>query len=190
MIQRIFIAIKLPEEIKKELSLICSGYNLPINWVPEENLHITLLFLGAVNSEDVPRIKKMLERIVSLKESFSLVFNEINYGPGKDLPPRLVWSEANQNNSFASLREEIDRQLRKENLYYPAKQSSILQPHITLGRVKKWEWVGIDPEDRELIKKEVFFEVPVTEVSIMESKLSPSRAPKYLTIETISLKNP
>ena len=45
---RLFVAIDLPPEIKKELGKICFG--LPgAKWVPADQLHLTLRFIGEVD---------------------------------------------------------------------------------------------------------------------------------------------
>lgn len=189
MIQRIFISIKLPDKTKEDLSLIRSGYDLPVNWAPEDNLHITLLFLGAVNSENTPQIIKIIEGIVKSYKPFNLIFEKIEYGPGSEIPPRTICLRGPKNIYFEKLRKEIDQALKKQNLYYAPKYSADIKIHVTLGRVKKWEWARIEPEDRVPVDEDVFFEIPVNELLIMESKISPGKAPKYSIIETIPLDN-
>ena len=45
---RLFVGIALPEDIRFQLSLLCSG--LPnVRWVPPANFHITLRFIGEVD---------------------------------------------------------------------------------------------------------------------------------------------
>lgn len=188
MIQRIFIAIGLPEELRAKLASIPDKYQLPISWVPVDNLHLTVLFLGAVRSENFYQITREVERAVKDRPSFTLKFNRIEYGPDDSLPPRLVWFLGDQNSQFDEMRDEIDRRLKKENLYYLTNQSKESKIHITLGRVKKWEWAKLEADSRLPIREELVAEVPVDELLIMESKLSPGRPPQYSILEKISLK--
>ena len=48
MQKRLFVAISLPEDIKKRLfRFVEKEYkNLPVKWVRQENFHLTLNFLG------------------------------------------------------------------------------------------------------------------------------------------------
>ena len=47
MSNRIFIAVNLPENVKKKLAEYEENWlDLPIRWTKKENLHITLVFLG------------------------------------------------------------------------------------------------------------------------------------------------
>ncbi|MBI4101693.1 MAG: RNA 2',3'-cyclic phosphodiesterase, partial [Candidatus Nealsonbacteria bacterium] len=50
MRHRIFLAINLPENVKKKLADFKSKWpDLPCRWTKAENLHITLVFLGSVS---------------------------------------------------------------------------------------------------------------------------------------------
>ncbi len=56
---RVFIAINLPEDIKNELISFQKKWpNLPCRWTKKENLHITLLFLGHLNEEELLKDEK------------------------------------------------------------------------------------------------------------------------------------
>ena len=45
---RLFVAIPLPDHVRRQVGLLCAG--LPgARWVPLENLHITLRFLGELS---------------------------------------------------------------------------------------------------------------------------------------------
>ncbi len=188
MIQRIFIAISLPEEIRKALIEIQNQYNLPVRWVDQESLHVTLLFLGAVRSDQVSRIIRITEKIVSGYPPFVLDFKRVAYGPDDSMPPQMVWLKGSDNNTFNKLRNEIDQKLKEEQLYYLSGQSDEIKIHITMGRIRKWEWSKVNPEDREEINQIVDFMVPVNEILVMESKLMPGRPPKYSILEKIPLK--
>ena len=56
---RAFIAIGLPEELKAEIGRISSALSsrIPgVRWVPLENLHLTLKFLGDTEEALIPDI--------------------------------------------------------------------------------------------------------------------------------------
>lgn len=59
---RIFLGIAIPENIKKSLSALQGG--IPgARWVPEENYHITLQFIGEVSEDKKEDIAEALESI-------------------------------------------------------------------------------------------------------------------------------
>jgi RNA 2',3'-cyclic 3'-phosphodiesterase len=49
---RLFVALALPDNIRWQLRLLSGGLAGAMRWVPPENLHITLRFLGEVDGRD------------------------------------------------------------------------------------------------------------------------------------------
>ncbi|MGB9607971.1 MAG: RNA 2',3'-cyclic phosphodiesterase, partial [bacterium] len=63
---RCFIALLLPEEIKKkavEVQNRLRKANADVKWVEKENLHITLRFLGEIEEEKVEKVKRLMEEV-------------------------------------------------------------------------------------------------------------------------------
>ena len=74
--RRIFIAINLPENIKKKLADYREKWpDLPARWTKTDNIHITLVFLGYVSDEQIPEICKAAEETVSKYNSFDVNLN-------------------------------------------------------------------------------------------------------------------
>jgi len=67
MTKRLFVAIELPPDIKKELSIICDFFTQRELFVGRctcpENLHLTLKFIGLVYKDVVPAINEKLKNI-------------------------------------------------------------------------------------------------------------------------------
>ncbi|HUS49948.1 MAG TPA: 2'-5' RNA ligase family protein, partial [Candidatus Paceibacterota bacterium] len=80
--QRVFIAINLPEDIKKKLTDYQEKWpELPIRWTKKDNIHITLFFLGYLNNEEIVEVCKMTKEVASRRSSFFVNLNKICYGP-------------------------------------------------------------------------------------------------------------
>ena len=163
MKRRIFIAINLPKNIKNELVKYQEKWpDLPIKWTKKENLHITLDFAGKINDDEllgiIDKTKKMAEKV----SSFPVNLNKIHYGPPDKSPPRMIWVTG----------EKIE--------------SMDLKPHITLGRIRQWEWRKIEPEEIPEINEDISLTFKANSIDIMESQLS-QRGPKYTIIESIKL---
>jgi len=78
MRKRIFVAIDLPEEIKRELlSYERRWKNLHIKWTNFYNLHITLEFLGEVNKWELNKILQAIEKTALEVKPFNLILNWI-----------------------------------------------------------------------------------------------------------------
>ena len=159
MRHRIFIAINLPENIKKELVSYQEKWpELPIRWTKKENLHITLVFLGSLNDEEVLEICKITREVALINESFSVNLNKICYGPPKKMPPRMVWVKGEISPEFTSLKNDFDKFLSTSEKIKFLPEKRDFCPHLTLGRMRTWEFRKIDPEERTEVNEEINLE--------------------------------
>jgi len=179
--RRVFIAINLPEDIKKKLA----GYKekwpeLPIKWTKLNNIHITLAFLGYVADEEIINICKAVKEAGSKHSSFSVNLFKICYGPADKKPPRMVWVIGEKSEEFASLKHDLDKSLA-------ISEKRQFSPHITLGRIRKWEWQRIEPEERSSVDEEIDLSFSVDSIELMESVLKKG-GPEYTILESYNLK--
>ncbi len=165
MKRRIFIAINLTENIKNELVKYQKQWQeLPIRWTKKENLHITLNFIGNVDDGELLEIIEDTKKRLAETSSFSVNLSKICYGPPDKMPPRMIWVTG----------EKV------EDLN--------LKPHITLGRIRQWEWRRIDPEEIPEINENISLILNVDSIEIMQSRLNQGGS-KYTIVESIKFKN-
>jgi 2'-5' RNA ligase len=165
MRRRIFIAINLPDEIKKQLADYQGKWlELPCRWTKKENLHITLEFLGYLADEELMELCQKTRETTSVKKVFSVCLNKICYGPPKKIPPRMVWVTGEK--------------IKELNI----------SPHITLGRIKTWQFRQIEPEERPEINEDINLTFEVKSIEIMESHLRRRGGPEYTVLESVPLK--
>jgi len=178
--RRVFIAINLPEDIKRSLAAYQKKWpEIPVRWTKPENLHITLDFIGYIRDEELVEICKKTKEAVSRHSPFKIKLSKICYGPIDKKPPRMIWAAGEKSREFFSLKEDFDKALGiSENREF--------SPHITLGRIKKWEWQRIDPEDRPIIDESIDLGFSVNSVEVMESTLKRGGA-EYTTLESFNL---
>ncbi len=189
MTHRVFIAINLPEETKKVLlnfqNKISAAFpdQCPIKWTKIDNLHITLVFLGAVSNDELLEVCRTVAEISQKHSSFSLKLNKIVYGPPKAVPPRMVWVNGEKSEELARIKDDLERLFSGtgSNGYEPDKRT--FSPHITLGRIKAWQFQRIEPEERPEINEEISLEFPVTSLEVMESELKRG-GPEYAILES------
>ena len=179
--RRVFISINLPEDIKKKLA----GYKerwleLPIRWTKQDNIHITLVFLGYIADEELINICKAVKESASNHSSFSINLFKICYGPTDKKPPRMVWAIGEKSEEFASLKDDLDKSLA-------ISEKRQFSPHVTLGRIRKWEWQKIEPEERSEIDEEIGLNFSVDSIELMESVLKRG-GPEYTILESYNLK--
>ena len=186
MPHRIFIAINLPEDTKKQLSLYRAKWpELPCRWTKKENIHITLVFLGYVKDEELPEILKIVKEAALRNKPFFINLKKICYGPTDKKPARMVWTEGEKSKELAILQMDLENSLQGEvsNL---KRESRAFAPHITLGRLKSWEFKTLESEERPEISEEISLSFEVNSIEIMESKLKP-QGPDYFALESLTL---
>jgi 2'-5' RNA ligase len=188
MTHRIFIAINLPEKIKEELISFKEKFpELPARWVKKENLHITLTFLGYIKEEIIPKIIEISQQIASNHNRFSIKIIKITYGPPKVSPPRMVWAIGEKNEILGKLQENLKNALREMKIpQLEEEEGRGFIPHITLARIRKWEFKQMEPEERPEIDENLNLSFEVKSIEIMESYLKRGGA-EYIILKSFPL---
>ena len=185
--RRIFIAINLPEEVKKELQMYQSKWpELPVRWTKLGNVHITLVFIGDVEDKDVADVSRIIKEVALRHSPFSVHLTKVCYGPPDKMPPRMIWAVGDRSQEFTLLRDDLEKSLlASPHIHFPQEKRAFT-PHITLGRMRLWEWQQIEPEERPEVAEELDMEWQVESVEVMESKLKRGGA-EYTIIESVFL---
>jgi 2'-5' RNA ligase len=157
---------------------------LPCRWTKKENLHITLAFLGYVKNEELPEILRITKTVATRHNPFLINLNKICYGPTAG-PPRMVWVEGEKNKELTNLQIDLENALQGKISNFK-KESRAFTPHITLARIRQWEFRALEPEERPEISEEISLSFEVNSIEIMESKLKP-QGPDYFVLESIAL---
>lgn len=184
---RLFIAINLPEKIKNRLLSFQDKWpELPARWAKKENLHITLLFLGVINEENIPAVLEVTEKTAKKYPPINLKLTKISYGPPQKIPPRMVWISVEKNGILKKLRKEIEQQLTDKGVHFQMEDREF-NPHITFARIKSFELRNMDPEEAPQINESVCFDFEAKTIELMESRMKKSGA-EYDVLESCELK--
>ncbi len=134
---RLFVAVDLPSEVKKYLSSLkgCFPKKGKIAWVKEENLHVTLKFLGDIVEEKVSEIMGNLSHIQF--EKFRLTLHNVGFFPSEKAP-RVFWVNFTDAFNLKGLSQDIDAELKE------FKNDQTFKDHVTLARIKH---LSLDEED-------------------------------------------
>lgn len=182
---RTFIAINLPHEIKKKLARYQERWgSLPAKWVPEDNLHITLVFLGELTDIELGEACVAVKQVASQQSSFSMLFHKVAYGPDEKIPPKMIWVSGEKSLTFSELKRNLEDALL-EKIHFSADQKNA-SPHITLARISTFLWRQIEPEERPEVYDDLNLEIPVDTIEVMESELKRG-GPEYTVIESFDL---
>lgn len=191
MNHRVFIAINLPENIKKKLTDYQLKWpELPCRWTKKENLHITLAFLGYLTDEELFEVCKITKEVALRHEPFFINLNKILYGPPKK-PPRMIWIEGEGSKELGKLQKNLENALSSAQALTKTDIEQETRPytsHITMGRLKQWEFMQIEIEERPEVNEDVSFNFEVKSIEIMESRLKRG-GPDYSILESCPLKS-
>ena len=134
---RTFVAVELPGGIRASLSeeiarLAEAGAD--VKWVGEENLHVTLKFLGQVDRHAVAGILKGLEAATRESSPFRMECRGLVFFP-KPVKPRVVAAGVDEDGAraLAELASRVEDSLVP--LGYK-KDERGFRGHVTLGRVR------------------------------------------------------
>ncbi len=126
---RLFVAIDLPQDIKKELTAM--GFGIPgARWVAEDQIHLTLRFIGEVDGGVCRDIRDNLDLVES--KAFSLRLTGMGCFPPRK-QPRVLWAGVESNDSLNQLYKRVETTLVRGGLDPEQRKFS---PHITLARLR------------------------------------------------------
>ncbi len=187
---RSFIAIDLNAEIQQKLGDVIRrlkpfSANV-VRWVPENNIHITLKFLGDTSPTNLEILKKILTVEASRIRSFDLKVEGLGAFPSLRRP-RVIWVGVETPPVLLAMQRAIDTETQRLG-YTPEERP--FSPHLTLGRLAH----NATPEEIRQVgdqlagsKIELSANVHVKTVVLFRSDLQPGGA-VYTPIHIAALK--
>ena len=132
--KRVFIGIPIGANIKPVLSVLKSKftqYSENIKWIPSENIHLTLKFLGNISVNDLPILIQSLKKELT-QNSFAMVIESTGIFPSSH-SPRALWLGIKRGaEELISLHTQIEKSLGKITAKNP---ELTFIPHITIAKI-------------------------------------------------------
>jgi RNA 2',3'-cyclic 3'-phosphodiesterase len=183
--RRIFIAINLPEDVKRRLLDFKEKWDfLQVRWTKKESLHLTLVFIGYADEGEIYEVCRLAKEIAQKHEPFDISFERILYGP-PGRAPRMIWLEGKASKDLTELKRKLDETLMSSEILHSFRsERRPVSPHITLARIKMEEWR--DLPEIPAIEQDFKASVPVSGIDVMESDLKSDGA-EYTILESCPL---
>jgi len=147
---RLFIAINFDQETKDKLLQVQNSLKKlgRGNFSREENLHLTLAFLGEVPEDQLEDVKAAMDQVKF--PPMELTFHDVGYFvSGREKPSQLWKISLKYSRKLEKVHDELIASLRKAGFSPDAKS---FKPHVTLARelhVKDWDKTELLPEPFE-----------------------------------------
>ncbi|HET6437184.1 MAG TPA: RNA 2',3'-cyclic phosphodiesterase [Anaeromyxobacter sp.] len=140
MPRRLFVALAPPEPVSRRLAAAAARIRRAagaaggeVRWVADENLHLTLQFLGAVPEERVEAVAAAVGAAAAAARPISLEVKGAGGFPNARRP-RVVWlGLAGEIEALASLAVDLGRRLAPLGFSPEARPFAA---HLTLGRAR------------------------------------------------------
>jgi RNA 2',3'-cyclic 3'-phosphodiesterase len=125
---RLFVALDLPWELKDRLAMLAGG--LPgARWVPPDNHHLTLRFIGEVPGHRADEIDHALA--VLRGKGFHLTLTGLGTFE-KSGRPTALWVGVERNQALDHLQSKVETALQRIGLEPERRRFA---PHVTLARL-------------------------------------------------------
>lgn len=185
MRHRVFVAINLPESVKKRLARYREKFSrLPARWTKTASLHLTVVFIGYVTDEQMLEICRISREVAAKSDPFLIDFERVLLAPvGR--APRMIWLEGKTNDILNKLKNDLEETLLEANSGFRHLENRVTRPHITLARIKQGAWRAL--ETPPVVDEKFEADVPVANIEVMESDLRHDGA-EYVVLESCPLK--
>ncbi|TWT87588.1 2',5' RNA ligase family [Pseudobythopirellula maris] len=134
---RTFVAVEIAEEVQRRASQLIqrlTPHAPRARWVEEENLHVTLLFLGDLTDHEVADACSRVEWVARANEPFGLTIEGAGAFPAPDRPQTLWLGVGEGRAELERLHDDLDADLG-DLVVKPERRGYV--PHLTLARLNK-----------------------------------------------------
>ena len=185
MMIRTFIAIELPVEVKRVVRQIqdqLGGSIEGIKWVKQENIHLSVKFLGNVEENGINDIATAVKNAVKESSVMNLKTGHLGAFPNEKRP-RILWLGVEGDvREFISMSKNCELELAKLGYEIDAREN---KPHITIGRIRSSKkQKGVINILKDIPVESILFRVDA--LKLMRSELNINGA-VYTNLQSVKL---
>ena len=182
---RTFIAVEVPVAVRDrvaELEHQLQETGTDIKWVDPGNIHITLKFLGNIDTGQPSVIRNGLCAALDGTHSFDLKLGRVGAFPDLNRP-RVFWvSVVEGREELTAMQQRIETELHSCGF---VREERPFSPHLTIGRVRSPKGLAKLTEQVQATTFETD-PFPVARVAVVKSDLKPG-GPVYTVIDHVNL---
>lgn len=182
---RTFIAFDTPQAIHgdiNKLQQLLKETGADVTWESHEKFHVTIKFLGDVNSSMIDPLIERIQQTAERSPRFEVRYTDLGCFPDKH-HPKIIWIGCENNDGKLDfLKKSLDKGLIPLGFQIEHKP---FKPHVTLGRVKSERNIS---HLLSMLEKLTFEPriATIGEIIVMKSVLHPLGA-NYSILKSIQL---
>ncbi len=175
MEKRVFAAIDISDEARGKVTeyvehLRGEFSNVRAGWERAEKLHLTLKFLGDIDSDELQNLTEAVEKTARQFSNFNLQISQTGVFPSKR-NARILWLGIDDEaKNLRKINDILEIECEKKGF---VKESRKFKAHLTIGRLREPN-KSKELIDRHLNKTFAAVEFKVSEIVIYESRLQKS----------------
>lgn len=172
---RVFCAVALPEEVRNRAAahiktLREAAPKARASWPRVESLHVTLKFLGELETARVDSLSQAAARAAEGFEKFELAIEGAGAFPPRGMP-RVLWlGVKDESGKLATLQQRLEEECAAAG--FARENRKAFHPHLTIARLR----APANSERLAALHQELGFESAafnVRELLVMRSELGP-----------------
>jgi 2'-5' RNA ligase len=126
---RLFVGLEIPAELRRRMAMLARGVD-DARWVAEENLHISLRFIGEVPEDRAEDLAAALDTVRA--PTFTITLSGAgHFESGRRV--RVLWLGIERNEALKALYDKVESALVRAGLEPEGRK---FKPHVTLARLK------------------------------------------------------
>jgi 2'-5' RNA ligase len=179
---RVFIAIELPRTLRARIAEHTKELRDPVSyarasWAREENLHLTLKFLGEIHVAEVEALSEAIKTAAHANEKFDFRIGDCGAFPPAG-QPRVLWiGVEDESGKLAHLYEALENECATAGF---TREARSFHPHLTIARLRQPHG---SRQLAQLHKERGFVSetISVSELVVIRSELS-SQGSRYTVV--------
>ncbi len=174
MNKRLFFALNATDPLAttflptyKKLRVNADQKEMTVKWVPLENYHITVSFLGECPEDNIPALSQALKEACDQTQPFALKIEDMG-AFSSEHDARTLWLGVQNKKCLGKFKDLLDGLLKEKSLLTFIDKREF-KPHLTIARLRNPRSVKdmLSP-----FKRKSFGKIQVSEIVLYESKLA------------------
>lgn len=178
-----FIAVDVKESaMLNEFKQALASTPAKLKMVKNENIHLTLKFLGETPLTQLEDIETIMKKAVSSIKPHVVTLIGSGVFPNKDYI-KVIWIGIKQAKHLSTIASYLNENLTMLGF---KKEKRDFSPHLTIARVKNAKGKKEINSLIDQYTETIFAEIPINNIKLKKSTLTP-QGPIYETLKTIPL---